>query len=452
MNSTSASTNPGDAHDRAAARQAVVALAGFAALEAIFLSLHRLGDLKLYVVETIALGLGAGVIYLVVVYALEHAAESRLTLWIVLAGALVFRATLLPMTPTLSDDIYRYQWDARVQVAGMSAYVVAPSDPRAVAIRGPYWRRIPGPDIRAIYPPLTELILRTIGRISDNPFAIKLPLVIVETLATGLLAILLRTTGRKMSLLAIYAWNPLVVVESAASGHNDSLAVAAVLAALVLIIRRRPVLSMLALATAILTKVFPLVLAPLWLRLVGWPRKPRGWAAVGVAALLAIACTWPYRSDIPAIFSALQKFSNSFIDNASLFLVLQWLSGSMDWARGVSAGIVAGMSIWAAARGLDPLRATYLLFGTILLVSQNTFSWYFVWIIPLLCFFPNPAWLLLTILQFLSYHVLIDYQAFDRWEFKPWFQLLEYGPSYALLLWQAFRSGHAAIPDKISAV
>jgi alpha-1,6-mannosyltransferase len=241
------------------------------------------------------------------------------------------------------------------------------------------------------------------------------------------------------------------VVESAASGHNDSLAVAAVLAALVLIIRRRPVLSMLALATAILTKVFPLVLAPLWLRLVGWPRKARGWAAVGAAALLGIACTWPYRSDLVAMFTALQKFSNSFIDNASLFLVLRWFSGSMDWARGISAGIVAGMSLWAAARVLDPLRAAYVLFGTILLVSQNTFSWYFVWIIPLLCFFPNPAWLLLTVLQFLSYHVLIDYQAFDRWEFKPWFQLLEYGPSYGLLLWQVFRRGGSAIPDKIRA-
>jgi alpha-1,6-mannosyltransferase len=242
-----------------------------------------------------------------------------------------------------------------------------------------------------------------------------------------------------------------VVVESAASGHNDSLAVAAVLAALLLIIRRRPVVSTLALATATLTKVFPVVLFPLWLRLVGWPRKPRAWAAVGAAGLLAIACTWPYRSDLPAMLTALQKFSNSFIDNASLFLLLQWFSGSMDWARGISAGVVAGASIWVAARKLDPLRATYLMFGTILLVSQNAFSWYFVWIIPLLCFFPNPAWLLLTILQFLSYHVLIDYQAFDRWEFKPWFQLLEYGPSCALLVWQAFRAGRAVNPDKISA-
>jgi hypothetical protein len=420
-----------------------------AALEAIFYCLHRLGDLKLYVVETIALGFAGGVIYLVTVYALDHTAESRYTLWLVLVGALIFRATLLPLTPALSDDIYRYQWDARVQVAGISPYVVAPSDPRAAPIRGPDWRRIPCPDLCAVYPPLTELILLTIARLSDDPFAIKLCLVAVETLAVGLLALLLRATGRKSSLLAIYVWNPLVIVESAASGHNDSLAVAAVLAALVLIIRRRPVLSMQALTAAILTKLFPLVLAPLWLRQVGWPRKARAWVAVALAALIAAACAWPYRTDLGSMFVALQKFSSSFIDNASLFLLLKWFSGSMDWARGVSAGIVAGTAIWVAARGMEPLRAAYLLFGTILLVSQNAFSWYFVWIIPLLCFFPNPAWLLLTILQFLSYHVLIEYQAFDRWEFQPFFLLLTYGPSYALLLWQAFRARRERIPDKI---
>lgn len=432
-------------------RQAAIAVAGLIALETIFYYIHGLRDLKLYVVETIALGLAAGVVYLFVVYALDHHAESRLTLWIVLAGALVFRVTLLSLTPTLSDDIYRYQWEARAQVAGLSPYVIAPSDPEAAPIRGPDWRRIPAPDVRTLYPPLTELFFRAIGAVSTEPFAIKLPLVAVEGLVVGLLALLLRVTGRRISLLAIYAWNPLVVVESAASGHNDSLAVAAVLTALLLIIRRRPVLSTLALTAAVLSKLFPVVLVPLWLRLLGWPRKPRAWAAVGAAGLFTLACSWPYRYDLPAIFAALRKFGDSFIDNASLFLALRWFSGSMEWARGISEGVVAGLALWAAARRLDPLRAAYLLFGAILLVSQNAFSWYFVWIIPLLCFFPNPAWLLLTILQFLSYHVLIGYQAFGRFEFQPFFLWLTYGPSYAMLLWQVFRKGGTVISDRTRA-
>jgi len=41
----------------------------------------------------------------------------------------------------------------------------------------------------------------------------------------------------------------------------------------------------------------------------------------------------------------------------------------------------------------------------------------------------------------LSYHVLIGYGIIGAWKFDPLFLWLEYGPFYALLLWQAVRSG-----------
>ncbi|HLY25255.1 MAG TPA: hypothetical protein VKQ72_02875, partial [Aggregatilineales bacterium] len=40
---------------------------------------------------------------------------SRQMLAIIFGFALVFNALLLPMRPTLSDDLYRYVWDGRVQ-------------------------------------------------------------------------------------------------------------------------------------------------------------------------------------------------------------------------------------------------------------------------------------------------------------------------------------------------
>jgi len=63
--------------------------------------------------------------------------------------------------------------------------------------------------------------------------------------------------------------------------------------------------------------------------------------------------------------------------------------------------------------------------------------------VPILCFLPSlgsrTAWLLLTVLEFLSYNVLIDYQATGRWQFDPLLEWLTYGPFYALLVWQALR-------------
>jgi len=89
-----------------------------------------------------------------------------------------------------------------------------------------------------------------------------------------LLAFWLRAEGGRAYQLAIYAWNPLVIVEFAGSGHSDALALAALVGAFV-IIKSRRTLSTLLLAVATLLKSFPVLLFPLWLRRNGWPRSLR---------------------------------------------------------------------------------------------------------------------------------------------------------------------------------
>jgi len=425
--------------------QTAVALAGVVALEAVFETMRRLGNLKLYVVETIALGLAAGVIYFVVLYALEHSAESRATLWLVLAGALLFRLTLFPLEPSLSTDIHRYRWDARVQQAGWNPYTVRPDDPRLASLRDPSWYVMPGLETPTIYPPLTELVYRFTWRVLPGPMGFKLPFLLADLLVVCMLAGWIRSTGERSYQLAIYAWNPLVVVEFAASGHNDALAVAGVVAALVIIRRSKGLstprgagaASTLLLTAAALAKAFPAVLLPLWLRRTHW--RNALWAAA-----LAAACAWPYRSAWPQVLDSLAYYESHWRNNnASLYALLAWFSGSTDLAAGAGVGVVAGLAVWAAARRMDPARAAYILFAAILLLGPNSYPWYMTWIVPLVCFFPASRfavpWLLLTVLQFLSYNVLIDFQANGRWRFDPFLQWLTYAPFYALLLWQALR-------------
>src|SRR2546425_8908392 len=72
----------------------------------------------------------------------------------ILLGALMLRAMLLPLPPVLSRDSWRYLWDARVTLHGFSPYVYAPLD-RAlrplldnVLIPNSRFRTVP-----TIYPP-----------------------------------------------------------------------------------------------------------------------------------------------------------------------------------------------------------------------------------------------------------------------------------------------------------
>src|SRR5437879_11736533 len=98
-------------------------------------------------------------------------------------------------------------------------------------------------------------------------------------------------TGEENFHLAIYAWNPLVVVEFAASGHNDALALAFVVGAL-LIIRRYRMVSTLLLTAAVLVKAFTAMLVPLWVRKTGWSNI--SWALARAAACAsATRAPWP---------------------------------------------------------------------------------------------------------------------------------------------------------------
>lgn len=419
------------------------------ALEAAFAALAWLGNLERHIVETIALGLAAGIVYLVALYVLERGADSRRAFWVVLLAAIAFRLTLAPLKPTLSDDIYRYRFDGRAQLAGLNPYLVEPDDPRLASLGDSSIRAVPGYNIRSVYPPLSELVYAAAARWAPEPAAFKTPFLLADLFVLALLAWQTRRGRARNFQLAIYGWNPLVVVEFAASGHNDALALAATAGATLLIIGPRKVLSMFLLAVGMLAKAFPAVLVPLWLVRLGWPR--RGWGAVAAAIVLGVLCAWPYRSAAVVVLATFHQYQSSFRDNnASAFAAIEYFTHSWELALGLGAGLVAGLALWAAARRLAPERAAFLLFGATLLVAPNGYPWYFTWVVPFLALVGTSRylvpWLMLTILQFLSYQVLIGYQALGTWQFRPLYLWLTYAPFYAWLLWNAFTAPISEAP------
>jgi alpha-1,6-mannosyltransferase len=431
--------------------QAIIALVAIVALEAMFAAMTRLGDLADHIPEFMALALGSGVLYFVTLYGLEHTRDSRIALWLVLLGALAFRLTIFPYPPSLSTDVHRYRWDGHVQNAGWNPYAVAPTDPRLAPLRDPGWAVMPAPEIPTMYPPLSELVFRATWRVLPGPVGFKLPFLLADLTVAAMLAGWIRSTGGRNYQIAIYAWNPLVVVEFASSGHNDALAIAGVVATL-LIIRRRPAMSTLTLTAGALSKAFPVVLLPLALIRAGWPGRLRGWLATAGCAGLAAVCTWPYRNGWRQFLGMLKYYQMIWRNyHSSIYPVLLWVSRSHEVAVGIGEGVVLGLALWLAVRRADPTRAAFLLIGTVLLFAPNGYSWYFTWIVPLLCFYPSAAWLLLTVLQFLSYKIFINYRALGVWQFDPFFQWLCYAPFYALLGWEFLRKKELGETEHMSA-
>ena len=113
----------------------------------------------------------------------------------------------------------------------------------------------------------------------------KLAFLGVEIGLVAAILALLRRSGRPLGRVLVYAWNPLVVVEVAWNGHHDVLVVGLLLWALFLLQIRSRAAAMGVLAAAVLSKLYPLLLAPAFLRGTSGPllgmagRVPAGDAA-----------------------------------------------------------------------------------------------------------------------------------------------------------------------------
>src|SRR3954454_21970552 len=99
-------------------------------------------------------------IYLLAAWIVIRARPSNSTVLIVVAFAIVFRLSILFAPPYLSDDIYRYVWDGRVQAAGINPYRYIPAAPELAHLRDEtIYPKINRKDwAHTIYPPVAQVV------------------------------------------------------------------------------------------------------------------------------------------------------------------------------------------------------------------------------------------------------------------------------------------------------
>ena len=164
--------------------------------------MHSLYYLKNHAIGFIELALAAGIVYLVALYGFAQTRATRTTTILLIFSAIAFRATLWPMEPTLSDDLQRYRWEAKVQAQGWNPYAIAPNDPRLADLRDKYYEVMPGRELPAIYPPATELVFRATWKFFPGPTAFKVPFAAADV--AGAAVVGMDVSSRKGS--RISAW------------------------------------------------------------------------------------------------------------------------------------------------------------------------------------------------------------------------------------------------------
>ena len=376
-------------------------------------------------------------------------ARQRGSLAAILIGAAVFRLTLLPAAPSLSDDIYRYLWDGRVQLAAINPYLHAPADAAVEELRDAHYPNINHKSVPTIYPPLAQLFFLGVSAASHTVPAMKIALLCCEALLAATLILLLRRIGRDPRWVLLYLWNPLAVLEIAGSGHVDALGAALLMAAAALMLDGRRAPAALTLAAAVLGKLLPLLAAPLFWREFGKHdgRDLRAWLRPGgrlpflLLPLGVLAGYAPYAGAGTGLFDGLSAYAARWRFNDSVFsVVFEGLQlsgvdtdGAHAAARLICAGGIAFASVAAPVLIANPLRVLFAVLAVFILFSPTLHPWYLLWILPFLPFFPSPAWLCLSGLVVFSYEVLERYVELGVWEEQAWVKWVEFAPFYLLL-------------------
>jgi alpha-1,6-mannosyltransferase len=395
-----------------------------AGLAVIFIIAGRQPNLAGHVPEFIALMLFAGALYLAGVYIVCNYRAGGAGLFVILGVAVLVRVALLPARPSLSDDVYRYQWDGRIVRAGINPYTVYPAMPPLKRFQNPDHPIATGQFTPTVYPPLSEWAFASVRTIPSY----KLLFVFFDLATLGAVLLLLKATGRSLALSLIYAWNPAVIVSFALGGHHDSLAVFTLMLALYFTISGRGAISMLFLGLSFVSKLFSGFMLPVF-------AKRTKVAYVSVFFGIILLAYLPFASGGRNLFRGLSDFARGWEGNDSLLRLMRLVGNSKAQAELVAGVLLTGLIIYALRRRMEPVAATLLILTGLLFLSPNAFPWYFTWLVPLLCFVPNPPLLLLTVTCVLGYSPVVSYAAGGSFANQPVMLWLEYAPVFAWLAW-----------------
>lgn len=341
---------------------------------------------------------------------------------VILLAAIGGRWLLLPVTPTLSDDMYRYRWDGRVQLAGIDPYRYPPNHPSLAFLRDADFSRINFPHLRTIYPPLMEWAFRLGAHLGDTLAAQKTVFLCAEAMTCLSLLFILRRRRRSPLWVVAYAWHPLVLLEVAGQGHNDAVGISLLWLGLAAWEASRPAWAAMAWASAFLAKLVSVILVPWW-----WcRRRTRSWLlAFLICAALPLAIHWRMLHALTETLSAMTGRGSS---NASLYEILAWLVGSRSAALFMALGLWMALVVWWARREADPIRYLCKTLAAAALLAPALHPWYLTWLVPCFCFRRAPALILLTGTVVLAYTVWPGYLGGGHWAMPWWARIAEYAP------------------------
>jgi hypothetical protein len=318
-----------------------------------------------------------------------------------LALPALFNVLLIPGAPRLSQDIFSYMAHGYLgQLPGGNPFLLPASEAGNTAI-GPQlagygWSPEAGIGITPYGVLWTRLEMAVMGITSDVPTALlflKATVVAASFGSAALIWCFLGRTNPRFQMLGTlaYLWNPLVVMEFAGEGHNDSVLIVFALGILVACAATWPAASVAALLLGVMVKYIPVMFIPALLAYLWRTRRGSGYlalqifigllAGVGVAAILYLPL-WVGLETFQGLLARGQPFSSASPAGAINWFLMRTPFRSMSGPLTLALVTIPalGFMLWASIRvrdivGLGRAFAQVSL-AFVLVASPDYWPWY----------------------------------------------------------------------------
>ena len=177
----------------------------------------------------------------------------------------------------------------------------------------------------------------------------KVAMLACDLLTICVLVAWLRSTRRSPWLALVYAWNPLVILEIAHSGHIDALGALWIAVSAWMLSTGRGMRAAVAFVLAVASKLLPIVLLPLFWKRIRVARR-------AVAALVLAALYFPFRSAGTLPLGAIRTWSRPSVSTGRCSRRLPALTPQGAAAVAVLAGLAVAAWMRSGDRPDDPGR------------------------------------------------------------------------------------------------
>ena len=354
---------------------------------------------------------------------LRAAWRGEITMRVALGLSIAFHLAIVLLPLLISRDVYSYIAHGQiVSVHHANPYVQTPADFPSLLTRelvGPRWVDTP-----SVYGPLFShlagVVTRTSTRMDTLVDAFRMLAIAASLATTFVIGVMARRVRPSRAVFAVAAFglNPVVLFQTAGSGHNDLLVALAIAIAAWCVVRDRTVWAVGILACGALIKAtlfLPLLLLVVWVVLRRPPeeRLRVGAANAGMAlAIVAIVAAPFFQLHDPTLGMLELSGHEGWLAPSRFFRrVLDAVSGD---TLGVVARVAFALAllvavVWlvrAVARAAASGRPTPELLGgwgwallTLMLLGPVLLPWYLAWSLPLIWILPRAPRVSLIVLS-----------------------------------------------------